>query len=291
MRYIVLFFITSLLASSCAEDIDVKLPNSERKIVIEGNIENGKFPQVIVTRNIPLFTSNAGATVNDFYVFDALVYVSNGSITDTLTLSVDSTSSIGVVYQGDAFTGNIGQTYFLTVIADGNTYTAQTTIPSPVALDSVFWKPESNQGDSLGYAWGKLSDPAGLGNNYRFLAKRPMDRRFIAPFGATFDDTYVDGKTFEFGYTRGYDPTDAENTYENDSDTLRGFYTKHDTIYIKFTSLDLASREFYTTFENALSNNGNPFASPVTILTNINGGALGVWAGVGAVYDTIPPTP
>jgi hypothetical protein len=283
--------LSMMFFGSCAEDIDVDLPNSEKKIVIEGKIEEGKFAEVIVTKNIPLFSENSGGGLSDFYVFDAQVYVSAGGITDTLTLTVDTATSVGVVYRGHTITGITGQTYFLTVVAAGKTFTAQTTIPPAVALDSVYWRPEPNQGDSLGYAWGRFTEPAGLGHNYRFLAKRPQDRRYIAPFGSTFDDTYVDGKNFEFGYSRGYDPTDVNTTPESDGDTLRGFYTKHDSIYIKFTTLDLASRQFYSTFENALSSNGNPFASPVTILTNINGGALGVWAGMGVTYDTIAPTP
>jgi hypothetical protein len=149
--------------------------------------------------------------------------------------------------------------------------------------------PEPNK-DTLGFANARISEPAGLGHNYRWLAKRPMDRRYIAPYGATYDDKYVDGVAFDFAYSKGYDPTDAENTYENDS-LSRGYYTHKDTVYIKFCTIDKASKDFYATFENAVSNNGNPFSSPVTILTNINGGALGVWAGFGAYYDTIMPPP
>jgi hypothetical protein len=295
MKKALIYFSTFLAAasflSSCTEDIDVKLPNSEKKVVIEGNIENGKFPEVIITRNIALFTQNSSVAISDFYVFGAEVYVSDGTITDTCTLTIDSASSLGVIYRGHSIVGVPGGVYYLTVKADGKVFSSVTSIPSPIALDSVWWKPEPNQGDSLGYAWAHITEPAGLGNNYRFLAKRPQDRRYLAPFGATWDDKYVDGKDFEFAYSRGYDPTDGTNTFDNESEVTRGFYFNHDTIYIKFTSIDKASKEFYTTFENALSNNGNPFASPVTILTNINGGALGVWCGQSATYDTIMPTP
>lgn len=281
----------SALLTSCTEDIDVKLPNADKKVVIEGTIENGKYPEVIITRNIGLFTEQSGVALTDFYVFDAQVYVTDGTITDTCTITIDSASSLGVIYRGHTLIGVPGQTYFLTVKADDKTFSSVTSIPQPLDLDSVWWKPEPNRGDTLGFAWAGISEPIGLGDNYRWYAKRPMDRRFIAPFGATWDDKYVDGKGFEFAYGRGYDPTDSENTWENDDEATRGFYFNHDTIYIKFCTIDRASREFFTTFENAVSNNGNPFASPVTILTNISGGALGVWAGMGATYDTIMPTP
>jgi hypothetical protein len=244
---------------------------------------------VIITRTIPLFSTVDNTNVNDFYVLDAEVTVSNGITSETLHLGIDSASSLGIVYTGSLIVGVPGSTYYLTVVYGGKTYTATTTIPQPVALDSVWWMPEPNK-DTLGFANARISEPAGLGNNYRWLAKKPGDRRYIAPYGATFDDKYVDGVAFDFAYSKGYDPTDAENTPDNDS-LSRGYYTHKDTVYIKFCTIDKASKDFYATFENAVSNNGNPFSSPVTILTNINGGALGVWAGFGAYYDTIMPPP
>lgn len=292
MKDYFLIVIASLTLSACTEEISVKLPNSDKKIVIEGVIENGKVAQVIITRTIPLFSSVSGTTANDFYVLDANVYVSNGIITDTLSLTIDSSSSLGVVYEGNTIVGVAGQNYTLRVVAsDGNVYNASTSIPYPIPLDSVWWMPAPPE-DTLGYANAHMSDPPGLGHNYRWYAKRPTkDRRFIAPYGATFDDKLIDGKNFDFAYTKGYDPTDNVNSFENDSDTERNYYRKSDTIYIKWCILDRASKEFYTTFEAAISSNGNPFASPTTILGNIDNGALGVWSGMGASYDTIMPTP
>ena len=293
MKKYFLFVIASLLLLySCTEVINVKLPSSDKKISIEGSIENGKFPEVIITNSIGLFSSTSGATASNFYVTDAKVYVSNGVITDTLKLTIDSTSSLGLVYKGTSIIGAVGHNYSLKVVAsNGKVYTATTSIPTPIALDSVWWIKQPPN-DTLGFANAHLSDPPGLGNNYRWYAKRPTkDRRFIAPPGATFDDKLIDGKSFDFAYTKGYDPTDNVHSEKNDPDSEKGYYRKKDTIYIKFCSIDRASKDFYTTFETALSSNGNPFASPVTILTNIEGGALGVWAGFGATYDTIMPTP
>ncbi len=291
-KHIFILITTLSLFSACTEEINVTLPNSDKKIVIEGNIENGKFAEVIITRTIPLFSSVGNTSPSDFYVLDARVYVSNGIITDTLAITIDSATSLGVVYKGSTIIGIPGQSYSLRVVAsDGNEYTATTSIPFPVALDSVWWMPAPPE-DSLGYANAHLTDPSGLGNNYRWLAKRPSkDRRYIASYGATFDDKLINGKSFDFAYTKGYDPTDSQNTPDNDSDEERYYYRKTDTIYIKFVSIDRASKDFYTTFEAALSSNGNPFASPTTIIGNISNDGLGVWAGMGAFYDTIMPTP
>jgi hypothetical protein len=287
-KYFFISIIVSIIFYSCTEKINVKLPNSDKKIVIEGSIENGKYPEVIITNSFPLFSSGSGAAITAFYVTDAKVYVSNGFITDTLGLAIDSASSLGLVYKGKSILGMAGQSYTLKVVRGGKTYTAVTNIPSPIALDSVWWKAEPPE-DTLGFANAHLTDPVGLGNNYKWYAKRPQDRRFIAPYGSTFDDKLIDGKSFEFAYSKGYDPTDTANTEKADGEKRRNYYLKTDTIYIKFCTMDRQSKDFYSTFEQAVSSNGNPFASPVTILSNIEGGALGVWSGFGVTYDTILP--
>ncbi|MEO6902732.1 MAG: hypothetical protein ABI315_06210 [Bacteroidia bacterium] len=287
-----------LLFSSCEEEIKLELAGGAKKIVIEGNIENGKVAEVIITRNSPL------SQVIDFssiLIKNAKVYVSDGIITDTLHLDTLLTTSIPFVYTGSKIKGKVGVMYQLTVIVDADTYTASTVIPSPIALDSVWWKPQPPE-DTLGYAWGHLTDPKGLGNAYRWFAKRPLktrimngqivilNRRYLAPIGSTFDDKFIDGKSFDIFYNRSYDPTETLIS-ENESQNERNLYKKSDTIYIKFCTINNETAKFYTTYEAAISSNGNPFASPSTIIGNLQGGALGIWAGYGATYDTIMPRP
>jgi hypothetical protein len=293
-------FITSLVIlffSSCEEDINLNLVGGAQKIVIEGNIENGKMAEVIITRNSPL---SQAIDFGSILVSDAKVYVSDGSIVDTLRLDTLLTTSVPFVYVGKKITGVAGRNYSLTVIADNKLFTASTMIPYPIPLDTVWWKASPPEVD-FGTATARLTDPVGYGNSYKWFAKRPvkikwdgssvpiiLNRRYVSPLGSTFDDKFIDGKSFEFSYYRGYDPTESLIS-ENEEPRERGLYKKTDTIYIKFCTLDLDASTFYKTFESAASSNGNPFASPSSIMGNISGGALGVWAGLGASYDTIMP--
>jgi hypothetical protein len=275
--------IFSLIAlfSSCTEDVDLSVVSGEKKIVIEGSIENGKPAKVIITHSSPV---SQAIDINAILVTNAKVYVFDGTTTDTLTFGIDSSASFPLLYSGSSVIGIPNQTYHLTVVADGKTYTATTTIPQPIALDSVWWKAQPPS-DTLGFAWAHLSDPPGMGNAYRWYAKRPQDRRYLAPRGATFDDKFVDGKSFDFAFDRGTDPTDPQAEDHDAADF--GYYRKGQTVYIKFCTTDYTTARFYTTYEAAMSTNGNPFASPVTIISNINGGALGIWGGFGCTYDTI----
>ena len=286
-----------LLLSGCEEDIDLNLVGGKQKIVIEGSIESDQTAQVIVTHNSPLSQAIDFASI---LVTDALVYVSNGVINDTLHLDTLLTTSVPFVYVGKKIKGVPGQSYSLTVIVGNNIYSSFTTIPYPIDLDSVYWKAQPPETD-LGTASAHLTDPIGYGNAYKWFAKRPirvkevpnglpviLNRRYVAPLGSTFDDKFIDGKSFEFSYFRGYDPTEAI-VAENEDERERGLYKKTDTIYIKFCTIDEAAATFYKTFESSASSNGNPFSSPSSIMGNISGGALGVWAGFGASYDTIMP--
>jgi hypothetical protein len=283
--FLIILCVTALFFSGCEEDINLELTGGAEKIVVEGCIENNEYAQVIITRNSPL---SQNINFSSILVTNAEVYVSNGSSVDTLRMDTLLTTSVPFVYVGSKIKGVPGQIYSLTII------------PQPLPLDTVWWKaypPETEYGT----ATARITEPVGYGHAYKWLAKRPtkvkindkgmpiiLNRRYIAPRGATFDDKFIDGRSFEFSYFRGYDPTETLIA-ENEEQYERNLFKKTDTIYIKFCTLDERAARFYTTFEAASSSNGNPFASPSSIMGNITGGALGVWSGFGVTYDTIMP--
>ena len=301
-----------LFLNGCIQDIDLSSAGGgEYKIVIEGKIENGKVAEVFVLRSAPLTSTKDYGTYSILYD-DATVTVSDGLTTEKLKPSLHTKPLSGsghpettyyVPYLGTSIIGTPGKIYTLTVIAAPNpdkpnelrTYTATTTIPAPVKLDSVWWVKQAPY-DTLGYAYAHLTEPAGLGNAYRWYAKRAnkwyekgelKDRRYLAPLGATFDDKFIDGKSFDLFFARGTDPSDSL-TQEIKTD-INTYFKQTDTIYVKFCTIDQESFKFYSTYEAAYQTNGNPFASPVSIISNISGGGLGIWAGFGCTYDTIYP--
>lgn len=297
--YIITIFV--VFFSSCEEDINLEIVGGDQKVVIEGNIESGEYAQVTVTRNSPL---TQAVDFSSILVKDALVMVSSGTLVDTLRMDTLLTTAVPFVYVGSKIKGTPGQTYSLTVIVDNKTYTASTFIPQPIPLDTVWWKPTPPETE-YGTVTARLTDPPAFGNCYKWFSKLPFkarydtvtktpiiqNRRYLAPRGSTFDDQFINGKSFEFSYFRATDqgePADEEPDNPKEQ-RLSGLYKKTDTIYIKFCTLDDKAATFYKTFESASESNGNPFASPSQILSNISGGALGVWAGYGVAYDTIMP--
>ena len=61
----------------------------------------------------------------------------------------------------------------------------------------------------------------------------------------------------------------------------------HDVVLIKFCQIDEISLKFWRGLVRQAGTNGNPFAEPSNLPSNINGG-LGVFTGYGAVYYKVP---
>ncbi len=288
----ILFLLTALAITfySCEKNVTVEIPQTEEKLVVEGYIETGTPPIVLLTKSLPFFGEINVNSILQNSVLGATVIIDNGTIIDTL----DQIPGFGV-YTTTQFVGEVGKSYKLTVISDGKTLTSVTSIPVPVPLDSTWWKVDG-QRDSLGFIWGHLTDPDTLNNCYRIFAKRIneyafgentgqiKDSIFYPPVGGSvFEDRYINGKSFDLSFPRGHATNSDKEDDNNDEDF---FFKRGDTIIVKFCSIDRSHFEFWRTEESQVSSNGNPFGSPQPVHSNISGG-LGVWGGYSITYDTI----
>ena len=301
---------------ACEKEITVDLPTTEPKLVVEGTIEPGRPPIVILTRTQSFFAPTDLASIASIFVNGALITMSDGFTTITLDAICSSdltdeeiilaaaitgldpdllTLANICVYTSlnPADTGVIGRTYSLQVIADGKTLTSITTLPAPVALDSAWFKLalQDPGDDTLGFIWGRLSDPAGSTNQYRWLAQRinrgyggkPKDASYIAPLFSCFDDRYANGLSFEFAYNRG---TATYSTAEDDENEEAGFFKRGDTVVVKFVSFGRPEYDFYNSLDDNTASQGDLFSNPENVVSNINGG-LGIWAGWSPSYYTV----
>jgi hypothetical protein len=287
----VILFLTCVIFQSCEKNITVEVPHAESEVVVEGYIETGKAPFVILSNSLPFFGTISTSVLDNlqYTITGATVTVDNGTVIDTL----EQLPGYGVYFSQD-MVGEAGKSYSLKIKTGEKIITATTYIPPSIHLDSVWFKVDGNR-DSLGYAWAHLTDPDTLGNYYRWFAQRinhytygdlagkMKDTLFIAPRGSVFEDKFINGRSFDFAYNRGVYPNSDKDDDENDE---RGFFKRGDTIIVKFCTIDRAHFEFWRTEETQVGNNGNPFGSPAPVTSNINGG-LGIWGGYNVTYDTI----
>ncbi|MEZ4739604.1 MAG: DUF4249 domain-containing protein [Flavobacteriales bacterium] len=312
--YILLPLVALLIA--CEKEITVDLPITEQSVVVEGNIENGQPPFVLLSRTQSYFAPTSTASLADVFITDGVVTVFDGVTTHTLSMicsgelseeelqiaaeatgiSIDLLRSVNIcawtVLDG-SLVGEVGRTYQLNVQADGKTLTSTTTIPPIVALDSLWFRLALRDADddSLGFIWARLSDPSDANNQYRWAAQRlnlgsdgePKDDSFIAPLFSVFEDRYINGLSFDFNYNRG---SQAYSEAEDDNNEEAGFFKRGDTVAVKFSSIDRNVFKFYDSYANNVASAGDLFSNPANVKSNITGG-LGVWAGYAASFDTV----
>jgi hypothetical protein len=302
----VLIIIMSIFLFSCEKDIDIELPEADRQLVVEGSIEPGQPPFVILSKTEGYFDPVDLNSLQNAFVHDAVVYVSNGTnniqlfeictdqlpdsllptIAELIGVSLDNLKSFGFCLYttlDPLIYGEVGKTYSLTIQSEDKFLTSFTTIPVPVTMDRYFYKDQPGYSD-YGYLWFELNDPPTYGTAYRIYTQRKgIDSRFIPTNGSVFDDHFFNGLKFEAFVWRGNElnSTDPEDLAETST-----YYHQGDTIIIKFCTIDQPHFQFWNTFEIAAFSSGNPFSAPTSIQTNIDGG-LGVWGGYGVAYDTL----
>jgi hypothetical protein len=256
--YIIIILTGFLFA--CRKDVTVKLPEYKQKLVVEGAIETGKNPYVLLSTSVPYFGEFDFSTPEKAFVKGAFVTISDGTTVDTLT-ELDPTQ--GYFYLGTKFVGQEGKTYTLKVRYNSKEYSVSSTLLNSVPLDSLYFKGEL---DTLGFIWQHFKEPAGLGDCYRWFSRRLnvkyKDNFFAAPLFSAFDDKFVDGKFFDFSYDRGPQP---DKIQEWRDDPNRNFYRIGDTVAVKFTHIGRTEYEFWYTYYQNKASNSNPFSAPTNV--------------------------
>jgi hypothetical protein len=288
-KHIPVLMMITITLISCEKEIDIDLPAPETFVVIDGIIEKDQYARVAVTRSSPYFDTISLATLSAIFINDAVVILSDGIVTDTLTLTIDATEFPPIFYKGNNpdLIGQEWKKYYLTVYANGDTLTSSTTIPGAIPIDSLGWD-QFGSNDSLGIGLIYFKEPDTLGNYYYLLCKKPDWQYFVSVDGQDIsNDNVVNGTYISFTFFKpqqlpGWFST-AAGVQANTDDPE--FFRRGDTITCKLCSIDRTTFEFLRTYEDAAYSFGNPFSAPSFVQTNINGG-LGGFLGYGTSYST-----
>lgn len=287
-KYITIILII-IFFTGCRKEIDLNIPPVSKKVVVEGYIENGEYSWVGLTYSQPylepidLSGFNTDAEYIDklsaFFVLNALVTVSNGIEIDTLKFGVSPIVLNGgatyppLRYMGRKIKGEIGDSYELKISIGDVSYASVTTITKPIVADSIFFKPDINS-DSLGSINAFITDDGSTVDYYSCYTKRlGKDSDFVSSRSTTMNDKYFNGLSFQIPIYRGK----GFDKYEGGEDPDKGLFRVGDTVIIKSVTMDKESFWFWSTIGSS-----GMGGSPAPANTNIRGGALGVWCGLGA---------
>ena len=318
MKYY-LIFIVSLILFSCQEEITLDLPQAEMKLVVEGAIEPGFPPYVILTQNQGYFDeididTYSNLFVNNVDTVKVWYYKDSGEKEIKFLSKIEGVDSLPTIFTDLSydFSGNFPyyfsqeeKKYYLEIKWNNQIITAETTIPKSTPLDCL-WVEQSETADKDFKCDIRAiySDPADIQNNIIIKSRRIQHYSFSEDSCKTKDipdfplqlidagsDILVNGESFETYFPKPKEngfPTGAYNSMReeecSDGNTLE---IKEDIVLIKFSQIDEASLKFWRGLIRQRGTNGNPFSEPKNLVSNINGG-LGVWTGYSPVYYKVP---
>jgi hypothetical protein len=226
---------------SCQKVIDVELNPSSPKYVVTGNITDQPGPyEIKVTSSINFDQDNNFPTVSG-----AKVYITDQTASFTDTLVEVSAGR----YRTHVWTGVPGHTYKLVVKMENEMFSSVSTMPAPVALDSLYAK-SATFGDGTDIV-AVYDDPVGLGNSYHLV---------LTIQDSLSQEIYLHNDKINNG-------SRVSHVLNNDIDIKTG-----DTITVKLQCIDAAVYDFYYSLDQALKQNSAVISNPKT---NIVGGAMG----------------
>lgn len=250
-KYSILFslFIFLFLTISCEKVIDIKLNEAESKYMIESELDDSNKPYYVKISQTISFSSS-----NDFpKISGALVIISDqAGSADTLKETSQGR------YEGNKLLRKQGVTYRLSVKVRDKEFTATSTMPTKVNLDSLSVNELVFFGSKSKVVVPKYRDPLGKGNNYRFV-QYINSVRSKAIF--VQNDQQNDGGVNSVPLRGGDEEKKADDWVEVEMQCIDS------QVYLYFFSLD------------QLSGGGpNSSATPTNPTTNISGGALGYFS-------------
>lgn len=147
-----------------------------------------------------------------------------------------------------------GHTYLLNVSLNGVVYTASSTMPQPVLLDSISFDVKDTAGIR---SQANYQDPKGITNFYKYslVINGVMDKRF-----QTFSDRLSDGR-----YIQDKMDADTAEVYRNDH------------VQLSMAGIDKKVYTYLSEAETVAYNNAN-LAAPANATSNISGGCLGYFS-------------
>ncbi len=227
---------------SCQKVIDIDIPESEQRFIVEMTAKNGPGKKSLnLSKSISLYVDSE---VN--HISDAEVTVTD--IDGQNYIFKESESQPGS-YESNDFIVAPNQQYSLLVKTDNETLTATSKSFSVPNLVSISYSEESN-GDNIDYIISySFEDPEFETNYYKVNIWRNAEK--VRRYYLT-DDEFFNGGTAV-------------------SSLFRERFKLGDSVTIELVSIDESNYDYFRTLEN--SGGSSPFsAAPANVSTNINGG-------------------
>jgi hypothetical protein len=247
--YLTLLFLLPVI-TSCTKVINLNLGNNTGQLVIEGNITNVNGPQIVkLTNNVPFSNTNTYPPVTGAKV----------TVSDQAGNNYPFIENPAGTYTATQLSGIAGNKYTMTVLTNGQTYTASSVMPALVALDSVTAENNDfNSSNNRKKITVHYQDPAGVANQYRFVMY--VNNVQVNTVFAT-NDSFTDGNNVSF------------DLREDDIDVYPG-----DTVTVEMQCIDKTIYTYWFTLIQQGQNSAGGGVTPSNPPNNITPTAFGYFS-------------
>ncbi len=250
-------FLLLLMLVGCSNEkvVEVDLPEYESQMVVECYLEPGRPLRLLLQESVSYFDEPQLPLVEG-----ATVIISSNGRSDTLDEGIFFDPLDQKVYNYSAPSVLVPEAFGSTFdlrIEDraGRVLTGRTTLLDTVAIRPLEFTPDSTGEYSLTIRW---PDEVNRKNYYRFTLHR--DTLTNGPdIDFLLDDRVGDGEDFVISTFFFIDPGDS--------------------VVCSVYHIEESYWRYLITTEDAANSNGNPFAQPGNIISNVEGG-LGVFTGL-----------
>jgi hypothetical protein len=252
--YIIPTLLVWALATGCEKVIEMDLNTADKKFVVEANItDKAGTARVIISQTINFDEPN------DFPpVTGAIVTVQE--VGGPLYAFTESSPGN---YTANSLTAVSGKTYTLTVNIGGANFSAASTMPSRINLDTIYVSDELIFTETRKIVNAVFNDPPGLGNSYRFIqyVNGVKEKQILIR-----NDDYSDGRTI----------TNKLFYFSEDDEETRNIESG-DQVIVDMQCIDPVIYKYWYSLDRS-STGGSGQATPSNPVTNLTGGALGYFS-------------
>ncbi len=263
-----------ILVSGC--DADIYL-DSEPDIVVEGWIEEGRAPIIILSSTLNVSRVNQSIdSIRDNIIKWAKVTVSDGEREEIMLSKVNRHYFPPYIYTTGRMHGEAGKQYSLRVEYHGKVATAVTSIPPRVPIDTAYAEPAALDGEYSIKV--RFRDGADTRDFYKiFTSTDTTSNMYYSTILQTISDSDIQVSDVKWDVYRGRFLDEKYKMYFNEGET----------VIVKLCHIDSVSYSFWHDYESSLSSSRNAILQYSTnIHSNISGG-IGYWCGYGSDYRMV----
>jgi len=249
-KYFITFLVGFFLVG-CEKEIQLPLDPNQSLLVIDGSITDEVGPYYI-----KLSKSNSISEASNFLAVTSALVIVKDNLGQIDTLKHEKEGR----YKTNKLKGIYGNTYYLEVQVENKKYTANSTMPQKVELDSLRINPFTLNTEIRYSVIPVYTDPIQLGNSYRFIQKinDTLDQTFHV-----FNDNLNNGK-------------ENQRPLRGGSDSLE--VKLNDIVAVEMQCITRPTYLYYYTLYQQSGAGPGGGTTPSNPPSNIIGGALGIFS-------------